>query len=129
MTERFTLSDQDKADMQFDDENDVLPARTVAEQIGERFGADARHPLVDAISHAIEDALEIGERRQKARLLSTLNQLRREHFECEDCWYSCPKSEGGCCNSEQGKDCNCGADQHNAIIDAAIQTKSPTVSE
>lgn len=49
-----------------------------------------------------------------------LEKLRRKHDECEDCWYSCPKSEDGCCDDEQGDECNCGADKHNAILDTAL---------
>lgn len=30
------------------------------------------------------------------------------HYQCDDCWYSCPQSEEGCCDEEQGTDCNCG---------------------
>ena len=48
-----------------------------------------------------------------------LYALRRTHLECEDCWYSCPKS-GECCNAEAGKECNCGADRVNAIIDRIL---------
>ncbi len=42
---------------------------------------------------------------------------RRSHRECEDSWYSCPKSPGGCSNESEGKDCNCGADGCNARIE------------
>lgn len=31
--------------------------------------------------------------------------------------YSCPKSSEGCCNEAAGDECNCGADEHNAIVD------------
>ncbi len=37
----------------------------------------------------------------------------RDHTYCEDSWYSCPKSEGGCADESQGIACNCGANQHN----------------
>lgn len=47
----------------FDVENDVEPARTIAERIASKYGADKRHSVVDDISHAIEDAREIGTRR------------------------------------------------------------------
>lgn len=53
-------------------------------------------------------------------LVGGLNRLRRKHYECEDCWYSCPKSEEGCCNDNMGDDCTCGADTHNALIDALL---------
>jgi hypothetical protein len=42
---------------------------------------------------------------------------KRSHYECEDSWYSCPRSPSGCSNESEGEDCNCGADRHNAEID------------
>jgi len=47
----------------FDAENNVEPARTIAERIAWRFDFPSGHTIVDAISHAIEDAMEIGQRR------------------------------------------------------------------
>jgi len=42
----------------------------------------------------------------------------RDHYHCEDCWYSCPKSEDGCCNEFIKKDeCNCGAEEHNEKVE------------
>ncbi len=55
------------------------------------------------------------------RLRAALNAARRGHVSCDDCWYSCPKSEDGCCNDQEGDKCNCGADAHNAAIDAALR--------
>ena len=49
-----------------------------------------------------------------------LATLKRRHHECEDCWYSCPKCEEGCCDDRQGKDCNCDADDYNAKIDEML---------
>lgn len=49
-----------------------------------------------------------------------IENLRRKHYECEDCWYSCPKS-GECCNDDAGDDCTCGADQHNARVDSLLR--------
>lgn len=57
--------------------------------------------------------------RDAAVLVDGLNRLRRSHYECGDCWYSCPKSEGGCCNDAESG-CTCGADEHNAIIDSLL---------
>lgn len=48
-----------------------------------------------------------------------LEQLRQSHEECDDCWYSCPKS-GDCCNEFAGDECTCGADYFNAKIDAML---------
>ena len=52
--------------------------------------------------------------------LVTLHAVR--HYTCEDCWYSCPKSEDGCCNyEEQAKGtCTCGLDFRNAIIEQVM---------
>lgn len=50
-------------------------------------------------------------------ILAELERLRLTHYICEDCWYSCPKSTEGCCDDNQGSECNCGADAHNAILD------------
>ena len=49
-----------------------------------------------------------------------LEKLRQDHVECNDCWYSCPKSENGCCNYSEGDDCNCGAEEHNNRLDNII---------
>ena len=49
----------------------------------------------------------------------------REHFECQDRYYSCPKSEDGCSNDDAGTDCDCGADDHNSKVNgicAALST-------
>lgn len=51
----------------------------------------------------------------------TLERLRLTHHCCEDSWYSCPKHEDGCSDGQQDT-CNCGADSHNAIIDAALRS-------
>jgi hypothetical protein len=55
-------------------------------------------------------------------LVEALKQLRLEnHSECNDSWYSCPKSEIGCSDDDQGEECNCGVDARNLIIDAALK--------
>ena len=52
-------------------------------------------------------------------LLEQLKKLAlRNHYECEDPWYSCPKSEEGCADDERGDECTCGADSHNAEVEA-----------
>lgn len=42
---------------------------------------------------------------------------KRPHYSCEDCWYSCPKDPGYCGNQDINS-CLCGADIHNAEVDA-----------
>lgn len=44
--------------------------------------------------------------------------LETPHAECDDCWYSCPKS-GACCDDrEQGPNpvCRCGKDALDTIL-------------
>lgn len=45
---------------------------------------------------------------------------KRSHYYCEDSWYSCPKAEDGCANDSRGSECDCGADEHNAEVDALM---------
>lgn len=59
-------------------------------------------------------------RANDARYQAALLAAKRSHYECDDCWFSCPRS-GECCNEAEGSECNCGADRHNAALDAAIK--------
>jgi hypothetical protein len=52
--------------------------------------------------------------------LAALKNNKRVHYYCEDTWYSCPKHEEGCANELEGDECNCGADEVNKVLDAAI---------
>jgi hypothetical protein len=52
--------------------------------------------------------------------LAALKNNKRVHYYCEDTWYSCPKHEEGCANENEGDECNCGADEVNKVLDAAI---------
>ena len=56
-------------------------------------------------------------------IIQELEKLRRSHYKCEDCWYSCPKCEDGCCDDgvEDDSECLCGTDRHNAILDKIIK--------
>lgn len=47
-------------------------------------------------------------------------ELAGSHYNCEDPWYSCPKSSDGCVNDAQGPECNCGVDKRTKQIDAAL---------
>lgn len=54
-------------------------------------------------------------------LVAALEASKRSHLVVEgDCWYSCPKSGEGC-NDEAKDVCLCGADIHNARLEAAIR--------
>lgn len=54
-------------------------------------------------------------------MLAELEKLRQNHLTVdEDCWYSCPKSEDYCNTSQRSVECNCGADEHNKILDGII---------
>lgn len=60
----------------------------------------------------------------QSRLTEVLERLaklaKRSHYICEDSWYSCPKADDGTCNDEKGDECDCGADDHNAEVDALL---------
>ena len=60
---KITLTPADEALFAFDAENNVEPARTIAERIAAQYGVHSSAPIVDGISHAIEDAMRLGERR------------------------------------------------------------------
>ncbi len=45
----------------------------------------------------------------------------RNHYSCEDSWYSCPKDVDGCANDNAGTECNCGADSHNLEVEEVYQ--------
>jgi hypothetical protein len=49
----------------FDVENNVEPARQIARRIAMKYDCGRNHPIVDDIAFAIEDAMDIGERRGK----------------------------------------------------------------
>jgi|SRR5208282_4906089 len=55
---------------------------------------------------------------------AALRAARISHHICEDCWYSCPLSSEGCCDERQ-IECNCGAEEHNAAIDAVLSSPPP----
>ena len=50
----------------------------------------------------------------KALDTATVEWLRREtqHYDCEDCWYSCATLT--CDESRRSDKCDCGADEENA---------------
>ena len=52
-------------------------------------------------------------------LIQQLSGLaKRKHYTCEDSWYNCPRSEDASANDNAGTECDCGADEHNAKVDA-----------
>jgi len=59
-----------------------------------------------------------------ARLREVVEKLAglaiRGHYGCEDSWYSCPMHPDGCADGWLEKKCNCGADEHNAKVTAAL---------
>jgi len=56
----------------------------------------------------------------KEEIITALKALYREHHYGDDCWYTCPAHPEGCCDSTQGKSCNCGAEEHNRKLDDII---------
>lgn len=79
---------------------------------------------------AVARTLERDEARDRIDTLEgALREQQREHLYVEDCWYSCPKAEDGCCDERQGDECNCGADAANAKIDAVLASASLNTGE
>jgi len=89
-------------------------------------------PITDWNTRPIEDALNARiaelEAAQKEALL-LLPVLERGHYYCDDCWYSCPKAVDGCCDERQGDECNCGADDYNALLAKIIGLLTSEVQE
>jgi len=59
--------------------------------------------------------------RSEMDVFKELERLRQAHRYCDDCWYSCPKNPDGCCDYLAGNECNCGADEHNTVLDKVIE--------
>ena len=53
-------------------------------------------------------------------MLEVLEKSKREHYYCDDSWYSCPEHPEGCTDESQRR-CNCGANDWNKYIDRSIQ--------
>ena len=87
--------------------------------------AHDRQPYPTA--HAYEQvckALETTSARCEA-MREALEKVKREHLVVdEDCWFSCPAS-GQCCRDDAGMKCNCGADETNTMIEAALAAQEP----
>jgi hypothetical protein len=58
---------------------------------------------------------------RRAELEAVAKQLAGNHYDCEDCWYSCPLSADGCCNENQEKVCTCGVESRRTQILEALQ--------
>lgn len=59
------------------------------------------------------------------RLRALLLESKRKHLVCEgDCWYSCQKS-GECCDEGRPNECDCGAQEWNAKVDASLVGAPP----
>ena len=86
--------------------------------------AEAERDSAVARAEAAEAHLErMAREMPRARLAEAVDLLRhskREHYYCDDCWYSCPKAKDGTCNDGKGDECDCGADAFNATIDAFL---------
>lgn len=61
-------------------------------------------------------------RAERDKLRAALEASRIPHHICDDSWFSCPKSDDG--EPDKQCECNCGADAHNARIDAALEVSN-----
>lgn len=92
-----------------DETNDISVSQTLR-ALGCHREADhlmhERMALMRAIvkANAAHDAAKEG-------LAEAVALLRTKHYECQDSWYSCPKSDEGCADDGAGTECNCGAQE------------------
>jgi hypothetical protein len=54
-------------------------------------------------------------------MLEALLKSIRQHYYCEDTWYSCPKAPEGCANDDDGDECTCGANDWNNYVIGIIE--------
>ncbi len=79
-----------------------------------------------ALMHTHEPEIEaiiqsaVAQAIKESGAIEALEKSKRGHYYCEDTWYSCPKHREGCANDNAGTECDCGADEANATIDAAL---------
>lgn len=58
---------------------------------------------------------------QRRLLVELLAVSLREHYYCEDGWYTCPAHPQGSANENLPPDvCLCGAQEHNALISEIV---------
>jgi hypothetical protein len=102
------------------EERDLLDAEVKRQQEALEYGSTefVKNKMVDAQEKRITELEQEVERLRE--FIDT--RCRRTHYECEDCWYSCPKAPGGCCNDDK-EGCTCGADEWNARIDEALNAE------
>ena len=62
----------------------------------------------------------MSEMRSIADFPAKAEALAGSHYYCEDCWYSCPLAEDGCCDESKPKVCDCGRDARVARILEAL---------
>lgn len=87
------------------------------------YSADLIEQLQQKLAACDRERLHlVAKMTDERQLIKELASLaRRRHYHCEDSWYSCPKATDGCANDAMGDQCNCGADEHNAKVDALMQ--------
>lgn len=84
-------------------------------------GESGYQDLLDKLQDSL-DATQAALAASQARCAELGALAMRRHYQCEDCWYSCPRSPEGSCNSSYGDKCNCGTDEHNAKVNALLAT-------
>jgi hypothetical protein len=66
MSDKIAVSPEFESRHAFDAEHNTEPCRMIAKRIVLKHDISPLHPIVDDISHAIEDALTLGEKRGRA---------------------------------------------------------------
>jgi hypothetical protein len=93
-----------------------------------RIAPDCRDPeLLAAEVRRLRTVIAAGEPTLTAEEREAIEAIvplaRRNHNDCDDTWYGCPLSDGGCSDPAYAEDeCNCGALAHNEKVDALAVT-------
>jgi len=65
----------------------------------------------------------------KKSLLNKLKELaHKEHYHCEDGFYSCPMAEDFCGISDDFE-CDCGANEHNAEVERIFEELNKEINK
>lgn len=97
--------------------NRIAAERDKLRELSEEANAIAEdcNEAIDDLDRAVDCLSDLTDGLERMAALA-----KRSHTYCEDGWYSCPKAEDGCYNESRGPECDCGADEHNAEVEALL---------
>lgn len=88
--------------------------------VGENRWGHCFHVQTKEEANGLCGLLNESQKTDGALVLRLAELARRTHYYCEDWSNSCPKHPDCCADNGAGIDCNCGADEINAEVDAIL---------